>query len=126
MERAWRAAGTAGCPWQRRLYSNQADPHHSQQGAMPEQHWFLKNCDLFERLTSAELSQLESRAKVRQFPRRSAVYLPADQADAVLLLVSGRVKIGSLTTGGKESILAFIEPGELFGELAIFDAGRRE
>jgi len=93
---------------------------------MPEKHWFLKNCALFERLTPAELSQLESRAKVRKYQRHNALYLPADHADAVLLLASGRVKIGSLTADGKESILAFIEPGEIFGELAIIDPGRRE
>ncbi len=93
---------------------------------MPEQHWFLKPCALFERLSPAELSQLESRARVRKYPSRDSVYLPADQADAVLLLASGRVKIGGLTADGKESILAFIEPGELFGELAIFGPGPRE
>jgi CRP-like cAMP-binding protein len=93
---------------------------------MPEKHWFLKNCALFERLAPAELSRLESRARVRKYPGHCPVYLPADQADAVLLLASGRVKIGSLTTDGKESILAFIEPGEIFGELAIFGSGLRE
>jgi CRP-like cAMP-binding protein len=93
---------------------------------MVEKHWFLKNCALFERLASTELSQLESRARVRKFPSRSPVYLPADQADAVLLLASGRVRIGNFTADGKQSILAFIEPGELFGELAIFDPGQRQ
>jgi CRP-like cAMP-binding protein len=44
----------------------------------------------------------------------------------VLLLALGRVKIGSFNADGKESILAFIEPGELFGELALFDPRRRE
>src|SRR5262245_33676474 len=93
---------------------------------MPEKHWFLKNCALFERLSPGELSQLESRARVRKYPSKSSIYLPADQADAVLLLASGRVKIGSLTADGKESILAFVEPGELFGELAIFEQQHRE
>jgi CRP-like cAMP-binding protein len=93
---------------------------------MPEKHWFLKSCVLLARLAPAELSQLESRARLRKYPSHSPIYLPADQADAVLFLASGRVKIGSLTLDGKESILAFIEPGELFGELAIFAPGRRE
>src|SRR5207248_1879074 len=33
----------------------------------------------------------------------------------------GRVKIQVVTPAGKEAILAFIEEGELFGELAVLD-----
>ena len=43
-----------------------------------------------------------------------------------MLLASGRVKICSFTAAGKQAILAFIEPGELFGELALIDTGERE
>ncbi len=32
---------------------------------------------------------------------------------------AGRVKICTLTEDGKQAILAFLEPGELFGELAV-------
>ena len=44
----------------------------------------------------------------------------------MLLLASGRVKICGFTPDGKQSILTFIEPGEVFGELAIFDSGQRD
>ena len=70
--------------------------------------------------------RLESRCRARSFERKSPIYLPAEQADGVLLLAKGRVKICNLTNDGKQAILAFIEPGELFGELALFDDGRRE
>ncbi len=90
---------------------------------MSENIWHLKRCSLFERLSPAELSQLESSARMRRFARKSLVYLPADEANAVLLLVSGRIKICSISEDGKESILGFIEPGELFGELSLLEAG---
>jgi CRP-like cAMP-binding protein len=41
------------------------------------------------------------------------------------VLARGRVKILSLTPGGRETIVAFIEPGEVFGELAVLDAAPR-
>ena len=93
---------------------------------MAEKTWYLKQCDLFERLAPAELAQLESRCRSRKFPRNGPIYLPADQADGVLLLTAGRVKICSFTPEGKQAILAFIEPGEIFGELAIFHGGDRD
>ena len=91
-----------------------------------EKLWFLKSCSLLERLSPSDLADLEARARVKKFPAKSPIYLPADQSEAVLLLVSGRVKICGFTTDGRQSILAFIEPGELFGELAMFDAGARQ
>lgn len=93
---------------------------------MSEKFWYLKNCDLFERLSEQRLKQLELRCRVRKFAPKSPIYLPADAADAVLVLGSGRVKICSFTFDGKQSILTFIEPGEIFGELAILDADQRE
>ena len=93
---------------------------------MSERFWFLKRCGLFEQLPAQELSLLESRAKVRRFERDSAIYLPGDVADGVLLLSEGRVRICDSTPEGKQLILAFIEPGELFGELSLIDQQPRE
>lgn len=94
--------------------------------AMAEKLWYLKRCDLLARLSPERLAALESRCSAREFTRGGPIYLPADNADGVLLVASGRVKICALTGEGKQAILAFIEPGELFGELALLDAGARE
>ena len=93
---------------------------------MDEKFWYLKNCDLFERLTPEQLSRLESRSRSKTFERNSLLYLPTDRSDAILLLVSGRVKIYHITGEGKQALLAIIDPGEVFGELAVIDSGQRE
>ncbi|MEM6798717.1 MAG: Crp/Fnr family transcriptional regulator [Planctomycetota bacterium] len=93
---------------------------------MTEKLWYLKQCRLLQQLTPEELGPLESQARSRQFPRGAPIYLPADYADGVMLLTSGRAKLCSFTDEGKQAILAFIEPGEIFGELALFSPGERE
>jgi CRP-like cAMP-binding protein len=95
---------------------------------MAEKLWFIKNCDLFELLTAEQLARLEPRCRLRVYPKGSLIYLPTDPANGVLLLAEGRVKLCGYTADGKQSILAFIEPGELFGELALLetDAVREE
>jgi len=93
---------------------------------MSERLWYLKHCDLFQRLSPEQLATVESRSRIRECPRGTPIYLPADYANGVLLLAKGRVKIGSFTDEGKQSILAFIEPGELFGELALMGSEERE
>ncbi len=86
---------------------------------MDEKFWYLKNCSLFECLSDEHVRRLEARAKARNFKRSALVYVPSDQGDCVLLLISGRVKIFHNTQDGKQAVLAIIDPGELFGELAI-------
>ncbi len=93
---------------------------------MSQRLWYLKSCDLFQQLSPVQLTALESRCRVRKCPRGTPIYLPADHADGVLLLAEGRVKIGSFTEEGKQTILAFIEPGEIFGELSLMGTQERE
>jgi len=93
---------------------------------MSEKYWYLKNCSLFLRLDEQQLKRIEAHSRSRSFPASSPIYLPAEKADHVFLLAEGLVKVSHLTADGKESILAFVEPGELFGELALFAGQRRE
>ncbi len=93
---------------------------------MTQAFWHVRNCSLFQRLNESQLARLEQQARLRKFPKGAAIYLPQDVADAALLLAEGRVRIVCNTPDGKQSILALIEPGELFGELAIIDSAPRE
>lgn len=93
---------------------------------MTEKNWYLKDCQLFQHLSLPEMQWLESRSRVRHFERLIPVYLPADASNGVLVLASGRVKLYSVTPDGKQTILAFIEPGEVFGELSLVEDGNGE
>lgn len=93
---------------------------------MPERVWYIKECQLFSRLTDEQLARLERRGRMKTFARSSTIYMPSDGSDGVFLLAEGRVRISSITPDGKQAILAFIEPGEIFGELALVESGQRE
>jgi len=93
---------------------------------MSEKIWYLKRCPLFERLTPAEAQRLDARALARTFRAKEMVWFPDEPGESVLVLARGRVKIKAVTPDGRETIFAFIEPGELFGELAILDVEPRQ
>jgi len=93
---------------------------------MVDQLWYLKNCSLFRGLSPEHINRLESRSKFRKYDAKSLVYLPADDGDSALLLATGRVKLYHVTSDGRQSVLAIIEPGELFGELNVIESGERE
>jgi CRP-like cAMP-binding protein len=93
---------------------------------MNDKIWFLKQCPLFERLTEAQKKRLEQRAALRVFAKKEIIYCPSEPGQTVLLLARGRVKIKVLGADGRETILAFIDEGELFGELALLDEAPRQ
>ena len=92
---------------------------------MSEKIWFLKRCPLFEHLAPEECRRLEVRSLERGFRRGEIIYFPSEAGRTVLVLARGRVKIKAVTPDGRETIFAFIEPGELFGELALLDGEPR-
>ena len=87
--------------------------------------WHLKRCNLFETLTAEEAERLEQRAMMRRFRKGGIIYGPDEPGRSVLVVAGGRVKIKGLTSDGKELILAFIDEGEIFGELALIDDSPR-
>ena len=93
---------------------------------MNEKYWYLKNCPLFRSLSSEELQTVESECYSRSFNRGELVYLPGDMSDAVLLLARGRIRMYHVNPEGKQAVLGFIDRGELFGELTVFDDRVRE
>lgn len=93
---------------------------------MNEVFWYLKSCALFEHLEPEQTAALEAHARVKTFARQNLVYLPADAANSLLLLATGRIKIYHITADGKQTVLAIIDPGEVFGELAVLHGGERE
>lgn len=98
---------------------------HKDEG-MADSFWHLKNFSLFEHLSPQDISRLEAVSKFRQLSRGEPIYLPADLADGVLVLITGRVKICQITPDGKQSIMTFIEPGEIFGEFAVLGGNARD
>ena len=81
---------------------------------------------MLQKVPASDLSDLQGRCRVRRVARNKPIYLPADPADGVLLLAAGRAKVCSLTRQGKQVILSLVEPGEIFGELAVVAPGVRE
>lgn len=56
---------------------------------------------------------------------REIVYAEGDAADAFFLLESGHIRLYRITEDGKVITIAILGPGDLFGELALFDRGPR-
>jgi CRP-like cAMP-binding protein len=76
-------------------------------------------------LDEEELAALERQARSVRFAAGVRLLQQGERGDKVVVIRSGRAKVTYLTSGGRELVLRFCGPGELVGELAVFDGAPR-
>lgn len=85
----------------------------------------LRNVALFSELETDELELVAGAARRVRFPRGSIVFQEGDQADFLLVIVKGRVKVTLLGEAGQETIINLLGPPALLGEVALLDEAPR-
>ena len=81
----------------------------------------LKQSLLFSSLKEGELAELSKLAIERNFKPDEFVFWEGDAPDYFYIVVEGRIKIAKYSSSGKEFIIAFFGPSEMFGEVAVFE-----
>lgn len=80
----------------------------------------LAGVDLFAELQPDELSRL-AQASVREDLRRGdIIFREGDTPDRLYVVITGRIAISNRSIDGRESVVALMEPGDLFGEMGFF------
>ena len=72
-------------------------------------------------LSAPERDALQERASRRRHTRGAVLFHEQDESDRVVVVLSGRVKVSTVTDDGREVVLAFRGPGDLIGELSSID-----
>lgn len=93
-----------------------------------QQLWFVEDIDLQHVFCPCKMDDGMKKAENQlSFEANKYIYLPDEPARKIFLVSSGRVKIGTYGSDGKEVTKAILSPGEIFGELALIsDGGRRD
>ncbi len=81
----------------------------------------LKQSLIFSSLNADELAELSALAIERRFQPDEFVFWEGDAPDYFYIVVEGRIKVRKYASSGKEFIIAFFGPGEMFGEVAVFE-----
>ncbi|WP_258229411.1 cyclic nucleotide-binding domain-containing protein, partial [Arthrobacter sp. HMWF013] len=85
----------------------------------------LRRAPLFATLDDEAFRLLTDELTEVDLSRGASVFREGDQGDQLYFIVSGKVKLGRTSPDGRESLLAILGPGELFGEMALFDPSPR-
>ena len=81
----------------------------------------LKKTFIFSGLADDELSELVELASERRLAPDEYIFWEGDAPEWFYIVAEGRIKVLKHSSLGKEFIVAFFGPGEMFGEVAVFE-----
>jgi CRP-like cAMP-binding protein len=93
---------------------------------VPNKVWYLEQNRMFRGVPLKEIEKFAHLFHEHDYGPKEIVFSQGDLGDAIYLLKTGHVRIYRLTEDDKEITLAILGPGDVFGELALFEEVRRE
>jgi CRP/FNR family transcriptional regulator, cyclic AMP receptor protein len=82
----------------------------------------LSSVELFADLDADELDAIVAASTLRRVRRGDVLFQEGDQPDELFVVAKGRIAIANKSVDGRESVVALMERGDLFGEMGLFDA----
>lgn len=73
----------------------------------------------------AELDEILKLASERRLRRGQTIFQKGDNGSSLMAVLRGRVRVSSVSGEGKEVTLNVINPGQVFGEIALLDGEPR-
>jgi CRP-like cAMP-binding protein len=85
----------------------------------------LKQIPLFSEFKAVELMNVSMVAERKRFAAGETIVQERAKGDSLCVIKSGRVKVCKADSSGEDHLLAFLEPGEYFGEISLLDRAPR-
>jgi CRP-like cAMP-binding protein len=85
----------------------------------------LARSELFSAFDPNALHDLVRSARPLACDRNVVIFEEDDEASELFVVRSGRIAVGRRSVDGRESLVALMEAGDLFGEMPLFDQGTR-
>jgi CRP-like cAMP-binding protein len=85
----------------------------------------LSSTELFASLPEEMVEQLRAKARDRSLAKGELLFSQGDESSDLYVVMDGRIAISTRSTDGRESMVAVLENGGLFGEMGLFDGGPR-
>jgi CRP-like cAMP-binding protein len=80
---------------------------------------------LFRNLDPDVIERISALGTTVELAGNQVLFLKGDEGDALYGVLDGRIRISSGDADGKEIILNIIDPGDIFGEIALLDGKPR-
>jgi CRP-like cAMP-binding protein len=87
----------------------------------PDRRAILQAHPLFGQLGDELVARLAACARGRAVRAGATIFQKGDAGDCLFVLCAGTVRIASHSLDGKDAVLALLQAGEIFGEIALLD-----
>ena len=85
----------------------------------------IRKAPLFSGLDSSAADALRTSMNLVKLRKGQSLFKEGDDGDHLYVVSSGKVKLGTKSVDGRENLLMILGPGDMFGELSLFDSGPR-
>jgi CRP/FNR family cyclic AMP-dependent transcriptional regulator len=85
----------------------------------------VRQAPLFAALEDEAAAALQASMVDVSLRRGQVLFFEGEEGDRLYIVSSGKIKLGRTSSDGRENLLAVLGPGEMFGELSLFDPGPR-
>ncbi len=84
----------------------------------------LRRVKILGNFSDAQLQHFAQFTESQRVTQWSVIVKQGEAGDSMYLILDGELRV-RIVTGGKETILATLGPGDFFGDMALFDQGPR-
>jgi CRP-like cAMP-binding protein len=85
----------------------------------------VRKAPLFTALADDSATALKARMVEVKVSKGQILFNEGDSGDRLYIVTDGKIKLGIKSIDGRENLLAVLGPGEMFGELSLFDPSPR-
>jgi CRP-like cAMP-binding protein len=85
----------------------------------------VRRAPLFTAIDDASAASLRASMTGVKLSRGQILFKEGDAGDRLFVVVDGKLKLGTTSNDGRENLLSILGPGDMFGELSLFDPGPR-
>ena len=81
----------------------------------------IRQAPLFSALDDEAAHSLRNSMVALKLNKGQTLFKAGQEGDRLYVVVQGKIKLGTSTNDGRENLLSILGPGEMFGELSLFD-----
>src|SRR3989338_4194772 len=85
----------------------------------------LRKIPLLSQLSAGDLKEVHKISRIAEYGPCERIFSKAEAANQMFIVLSGRVKIFTLSASRKRKTFAYLQPGGFFGEMALLKGKTR-
>ena len=85
----------------------------------------VRRAPIFTAIDEASAATLRASMSPVKMSKGQILFKEGDAGDRLFVVIDGKLKLGTYSNDGRENLLSILGPGDMFGELSLFDPGPR-